>query len=49
MPRFIKDDVTIETALPREAAELRSQGFKEQKARTAEVKKADAEHAKTTK
>ena len=42
MPRFVKDDLTIETAIPREAAELRAQGFTEQKARTAEVKKADA-------
>jgi hypothetical protein len=49
MPRFVKDDITIETAIPREAAELRSQGFTEQKARTAEVKKADAENTKTTK
>jgi hypothetical protein len=46
MPRFVKDDITIETALPREAAQLRAEGFTEQKARTAEVKKADAEHAK---
>jgi hypothetical protein len=48
MPRFVKDDLVIETALPREAAELRSQGFTQQKARTAEVKKADAEQSKTT-
>ena len=48
MPRFVKDDVVIETALPREAAELRSQGFTEQKARTAEVRKADAVQAKST-
>lgn len=46
MPRFVKDDITIETAIPREAAELRSQGFAEQKARTADVRKADAEAAK---
>lgn len=48
MPRFIKDDVTVETAIPREAAELRAQGFKEEKARTADVRKADAE-TKTSK
>ena len=49
MPRFIKDDVTVETAIPREAAELRAQGFKEEKARTTEVRKADAEATKTSK
>jgi len=43
MPRFTKDDVTIETASPREAVRLRSQGFKETKARTVEVRKADAQ------
>lgn len=48
MPRFVKGDVTVETALPREAAQLRAEGFTEQKARTAEVKKADAEQSKTT-
>lgn len=42
MPRFIKDDVAVETSLPREAAELRAQGFTEQKAKTAAVKEADA-------
>lgn len=47
MPRFTKttDDgrkVTVETAIPREAAELRSQGFTEQKARTVAVREADA-------
>lgn len=42
MPRFTKDDLIIETAIPREATELRAQGFTEQKARTAEVKQADA-------
>lgn len=42
MPRFIKDGLTVETAIPREAAELRSQGFTEQKAKTAAVKEADA-------
>lgn len=43
MPRFTKDDIVIETASPREAVRLRSQGFKEQTARTAEVRKADAQ------
>lgn len=42
MPRFIKDGLTIETAVPREAAELRAQGFTEQRARTVAVKQADA-------
>lgn len=47
MPRFISKDgsVTVETAIPTEAAELRARGFTEQKARTAEVKKADAAQA----
>ncbi|WP_336715333.1 hypothetical protein [Arthrobacter sp. USHLN218] len=43
MPRFEKDGVAVETAIPREAAELRSQGFKESKAKTAAVKAAEAE------
>lgn len=42
MPRFVKDGLTIETSVPTEAAELRRDGFTEQKARTAEVKQADA-------
>lgn len=42
MPRFVKDGLTIETAVPRESADLRAQGFKEQKARTAAVREADA-------
>jgi len=42
MPRFVKDGLTIETAVPREAAALRAQGFTEQKAKTAAVKEADA-------
>ncbi|MFP3579981.1 hypothetical protein SB659_10410 [Arthrobacter sp. SIMBA_036] len=41
MPRFIKDGLTVETSVPREAAELRAQGFTEQKAKTAAVKEAD--------
>jgi len=52
MPRFVKEvdgrEVVVETALPREAAELRSQGFKEHKARTKAVKQADTEAAKTS-
>ena len=52
MPRFEKDvdgrKVTVETAIPREAAELRAQGFVEHKAKTADVRKADAD-TKTTK
>jgi len=46
MPRFTKDDVTIETASTREAVRLRSQGFKEEKARTVEVRRADAQTEK---
>ena len=45
-PRFVKDDLTIETAIPREAASLRAQGFTEQKARTKAVKQAEAEASK---
>lgn len=46
MPRFEKDGLTVETSNAREAAQLRAEGFAEHKARTAEVKKADAEQAK---
>ena len=42
MPRFEKDGITVETAIPREAARLRSEGFREQKAKTAAVREADA-------
>lgn len=46
MPRFTnKDGLVIETAVPSEAAELRRDGFTEQKARTADVKEADAAQA----
>ena len=52
MPRFTKEvdgrEVVVETALPREAAQLRAQGFTEQKARTKAVKEADTEAAKTS-
>ena len=44
MPRFTKDALTIETAVASEAAELRRDGFTEQKAKTAAVKEADAAH-----
>lgn len=51
MPRFVKEsggrEVVIETSLPREAAQLRAEGFKEQAARTKVVRAADAEAAKT--
>jgi len=50
MPRFTKEvdgrEVVVETALPREAAQLRAQGFKEHVARTKAVKAADAEQSK---
>jgi len=49
MPRFTKGDLTVETAIPREAARLRSEGFTETKARTAEVKKADAQKSDNSK
>jgi hypothetical protein len=46
MPRFTNSEgLSIETAVPSEAANLRAQGFTEQKARTAEVKEADAAQA----
>lgn len=45
MPRFTKDGLTIETAIPREAAELRRDGFKEQKAKTAAVREAESPKA----
>lgn len=45
MPRFTKDGLTIETAVPREVTELRAQGFTEQKARTAAVREAEAPKA----
>jgi len=49
MPRFTKGDLTIETAVPTEAAELRRDGFTEEKARTAPVKAADASKTESTK
>jgi hypothetical protein len=49
MPRFTKDSLTIETSVPREAAELRRDGFTEHKAKTAAVREADAETPKTSK
>lgn len=44
MPRFTSKDgnLTVETAVPSEIAELRRDGFKEQSARTKAVKEADA-------
>lgn len=51
MPRFTKGGLTVETAIAREAAELRRDGFTEQRAKTAAVREADsakaAEPAKT--
>lgn len=43
MPRFTKGALTLETAVPGEIAELRRDGFKEQKAKTKAVREADAE------
>jgi len=48
MPRFEKDGLTVETAVPREAAELRAQGFKETAARTKAVRSAEADSPKTS-
>lgn len=49
MPRFTKESdgrtITVETSVPREAAQLRAEGFTEQKARTADVKETDAAKA----
>ena len=49
MPRFIKESdgrtITVETSIPRESAQLRAEGFTEQKARTAPVREADAAKA----
>ena len=47
MPRFTSPDGqhTVETAVATEAAELRRDGYSEQKARTADVKEADAAKA----
>lgn len=42
MPKFTKDGLTIETNVPREAAELRRDGFVEQKAKTADAVKPEA-------
>lgn len=46
MPRFTlktdDGDLVIETAIPREAAELRAQGFAETAAKTKAVREADA-------
>jgi hypothetical protein len=54
MPRFISKDGNhaVETSVATEAAELRRDGYTEQKARTSAVKEADASKAeapKTTK
>jgi hypothetical protein len=45
MPRFTKDGLTVETAVATEAAELRRDGFKEERAKTAPVRDADAAKA----
>ena len=47
MPRFTKNDVTVETAVPTEIVALRSQGFTEYVAKTVAAKQADAESSKT--
>lgn len=46
-PRFTSPDgeLTIETAIPSEAASLRNQGFTEEKARTKAVQQAEKEQA----
>lgn len=51
MPRFTKESdgrqIVVETSVPREAAQLRAEGFTEQKARTADVRESDAANAAT--
>jgi len=48
MPRFEKDGLApVETSNAREAVQLRAQGFTEFKARTKEVRAADAANAAT--
>jgi hypothetical protein len=42
MPRFTKDGLTVDTSVATEAAELRRDGFKEERAKTAPVREADA-------
>lgn len=54
MPRFTKESndrtITVDTSVPLEAAELRANGFTEQKAKTAAVRESDgAKPATTTK
>lgn len=44
MPRFEKDGLVRETALPRLAVQYRAAGWKETKARTKRVKEADVKH-----
>lgn len=46
-PRFEKDGVPVETSNAREAVQLRAQGFTEHKARTKEVRAADAAAAQS--
>lgn len=47
MPRFVKDGhPPVESSAPRDRVNLLAQGYKEQKARTAEVRKADAQTEK---
>ncbi|MBT8162794.1 MULTISPECIES: hypothetical protein [Arthrobacter] len=47
MPRFVSKDGkhTVETSVATEAAELRRDGYTEQKAKTAAVRETDAENA----
>lgn len=51
MPRYTKQvdgkTLAVETSLPREASRLKSEGFKETKARTVAVKAADADAGKS--
>lgn len=48
MPRFVSKDGkhTIETSNPTEAVSLRTQGYREQKARTQVVRQADQQQDK---
>lgn len=45
MPRFEKGGQVYETSVPVEIVQLRTSGWKESKARTAEVKAVDQEQA----
>jgi hypothetical protein len=51
MPRYVHKDTghTVETSVAREGQELKSQGYREQAARTKAVREADKQAEKSTK